>query len=51
MDDLDFEHDAARVTGKARRERSLPFGRKTAVALDGYLRIRSRHTHAAGGVK
>jgi site-specific recombinase XerD len=46
LDDLDFEHDVARVIGKGRRERALPFGRKTAVALDRYLRIRSRHTHA-----
>lgn len=51
VDDLDFEHDVARGIGKARRERSLPFGRKRAVALDRYLRVRSRHTHAAGGVK
>jgi hypothetical protein len=28
-------------------ERVLPFGRKTAVALDRYLRVRSRHGHAA----
>jgi site-specific recombinase XerD len=47
VDDLDFEHDVARVIGKGRRERALPFGRKTAVALDRYLRIRSRHAHAA----
>ena len=46
VEDLDFEHDVARVTGKGRRERALPFGRKTAVALDRYLRIRSRHAHA-----
>jgi site-specific recombinase XerD len=47
VDDLDCEHDVARVIGKGRRERALPFGRKTAVALDRYLRIRSRHAHAA----
>jgi site-specific recombinase XerC len=47
VDDLDFEHDMARVIGQGRRERALPFGRKTAVALDRYLRIRSRHAHAA----
>jgi len=39
VDDLDCEHDVARVIGKGRRERALPFGRKTAVALDRYLRI------------
>ena len=43
LEDLDFEHDVARVIGKGRRERALPFGRKTAVALDRYLRVRSRH--------
>jgi integrase len=32
VDDLDFEHDVARVIGKGRREWALPFGRKTAVA-------------------
>jgi site-specific recombinase XerD len=47
VDDLDFEHDVARVLGKGRRERALPFGRKTSVALDRYLRVRSRHPYAA----
>jgi site-specific recombinase XerC len=46
VEGLDFEHDVARVIGKGRRERALPFGRKTAVALDRYLRVRSRHMHA-----
>jgi site-specific recombinase XerD len=31
------------VVGKGGRERALPFGRKTALALDRYLRARSRH--------
>jgi integrase len=26
VEDLDFEHDVARVIGKGRRERALPFG-------------------------
>ena len=47
LDDLDFEHDVARVLGKGRRERALPFGHKTAVGLDRYLRVRGRHPHAA----
>jgi site-specific recombinase XerC len=34
--DLDFDLDVALVLGKGRRERALPFGRKTAVALDRY---------------
>jgi site-specific recombinase XerC len=37
----------ALVLGKGRRERALPFGRTTAVALDRYLRVRARHKHAA----
>jgi site-specific recombinase XerC len=36
--DLDLDLDVAIVLGKGRRERALPFGRKTAVALDRYLR-------------
>jgi site-specific recombinase XerD len=43
QEDLDFEYDVVRVVGKGGRERALPFGRKTALALDRYLRIRSRH--------
>src|SRR6266540_1552871 len=43
VEDLDFEYDVVRVIGKGRRERALPFGRKTAMALDRYLRARSRH--------
>ena len=38
-----FEYDVVRVVGKGGRERALPFGRKTAMALDRYLRARSRH--------
>jgi site-specific recombinase XerD len=45
--DLDFDYEVARVLGKGQRERALPFGRKTAVALDRYLRVRSKHPHAA----
>jgi site-specific recombinase XerD len=45
--DLDFDYDVARVLGKGQRERALPFGRKTAVALDRYLRVRAKHPHAA----
>jgi integrase/recombinase XerC len=41
--DLDLDLDVALVLGKGRRERALPFGRNTAVALDRYLRIRARH--------
>jgi site-specific recombinase XerC len=34
------------VLGKGRRERALPFGRKSAVVLDRYLRVRGRHKDA-----
>lgn len=47
VDDIDFDHNVAVVTGKGNRQRACPFGRKTAVALDRYLRARARHTHAA----
>jgi site-specific recombinase XerD len=43
LEDLNFEYDVVRVVGKGGRERALPFGRKTALALDRYLRARSRH--------
>jgi site-specific recombinase XerD len=43
LGDLDFEYDVVRVVGKGGRERALPFGRRTAMALDRYLRARSRH--------
>jgi site-specific recombinase XerD len=43
LEDLNFEYDVVRVVGKGGRERALPFGRKTAMALDRYLRTRARH--------
>lgn len=44
--DVDFDHDVAIVLGKGRRERACPFGKKCAMALDRYLRARSRHRQA-----
>ncbi len=38
LGDLDLDLDVAIVLGKGRRERALTYGRRTAVALDGYLR-------------
>ena len=46
LDAVDFEYDVIRVLGKGGRERALPFGRKTGVALDRYLRVRARHKFA-----
>jgi site-specific recombinase XerD len=47
MEDIDFEYNVAVVLGKGRRPRACPFGRKTAQALDRYLRMRGQHRHAA----
>jgi site-specific recombinase XerD len=44
--DLDFELQVGLVLGKGGRQRALPFGRRTAQALDRYLRVRARHQHA-----
>jgi site-specific recombinase XerD len=44
--DINFDMDVVHVLGKGGRERALPFGRKTAVALDRYLRARRRHADA-----
>jgi site-specific recombinase XerD len=41
--DVDFDLDVLLVLGKGRRERALPFGRKSAVVLDRYMRVRVRH--------
>ncbi|RZQ61214.1 tyrosine-type recombinase/integrase [Amycolatopsis suaedae] len=46
VDDLDFEVDVARVMGKGRRARDVPFGARTGEALRRYLRARARHAAA-----
>jgi integrase/recombinase XerC len=46
LGDLDLNLDVAIGLGKGRRERVLPYGRKTVVALDRYLRVRARHKDA-----
>lgn len=45
--DLDFTQSVAVVLGKGRRPRGCPFGRRTAQALDRYLRVRATHRDAA----
>ncbi len=45
--DVDLDGGILRVLGKGRRERVLGIGRKTILALDRYMRVRSRH-FAAG---
>jgi site-specific recombinase XerD len=42
LPDVDFEDDVALVMGKGRRARACPFGQRTTVALDRYLRVRRR---------
>jgi site-specific recombinase XerD len=44
--DVDLDHNITVVLGKGRRARVCPFGRRTAQALDRYLRSRSQHRHA-----
>ncbi len=44
--DVDLDQRLLRVLGKGRRERLVPIGKKTAVALDRYLRLRRKHPHA-----
>jgi site-specific recombinase XerD len=46
LEDVDRAEQTAVVTGKGRRIRTAPFGRKTALALDRYLRARRRHKNA-----
>jgi site-specific recombinase XerD len=47
LTDVDFDDDVAVVMGKGRRSRACPFGQKTAVALDRYLRVRRRRPDAS----
>lgn len=44
--DLDLDLQVARVTGKGRKQRAVPFGAKTAAAVDRYLRVRTGHAYA-----
>jgi site-specific recombinase XerC len=46
LDDVDLDQDLIFVLGKGRRERACPFGRKTAMALDRYIRNRAKLRHA-----
>lgn len=46
VEDIDFENNVAVVLGKGRRPRACAFGRKTAQALDRYLRMRATHRDA-----
>jgi integrase/recombinase XerC len=46
LDDLDLHARVAYVVGKGRRPRTVPFGARTAQALDRYLRLRRQHAMA-----
>jgi site-specific recombinase XerD len=46
VDDIDLVERAVVVVGKGRRTRVVSFGRKTAQALDRYVRARRRHKDA-----
>ena len=45
--DILWERGVIRVVGKGSREREVPFGRRTALALDRYLRARDGHPHSS----
>jgi site-specific recombinase XerD len=47
VEDLDWDHEVAVVTGKGRRPRTVAFGRKVAQALDRYVRVRGQHAEKA----
>ncbi len=47
LDDLDPDYQIVRVLDKGRVQREVPFGQRTAQALDRYLRVRARHKDAA----
>ena len=47
VSDIDWDESVVTVLGKGRRLRTVPFGDKTAVALDKYIRLRARHRAAS----
>lgn len=46
VDDISLRNKVVTVTGKGGRTRTIPFGGKTAVALDRYMRERRSHKYA-----
>jgi site-specific recombinase XerD len=47
VDGIDWDLDVVHVVGKGRRARAVPFGSRTAQALDRYLRVRRQHVAAS----
>ncbi len=46
LTDVDLDRELAFVRGKGSRPRVVPFGAKTAQAVDRYLRVRAQHPYA-----
>lgn len=46
LEDVDLDYEVIGILAKGRRERPVPFGRTSAIALDRYLRARARHREA-----
>jgi site-specific recombinase XerD len=46
LTDVDLDRELAYVTGKGSRPRVVPFGARTAQAVDRYLRVRALHPYA-----
>ena len=47
LSDIDRDRQVIYVIGKGRRPRAVPYGQRTAQAVDRYLRVRSRHPQRA----
>ena len=47
LGDVDFDLMVIAVVGKGRRPRAVPFGARTAKAIDQYVRTRARHPQAS----
>ena len=46
LDDLNLDEERVQVTGKSNKTRPAYFGANTGLALDRYIRARSKHRHA-----
>ena len=46
VSDIDFDMNVAQVLGKGSRHRACPFGCRTSLARDRYLRVRRQHREA-----
>ncbi|MEU2799008.1 tyrosine-type recombinase/integrase [Streptomyces sp. NPDC007117] len=45
LDDVDLDQQVLHVMGKGSRGRAVPYGTKTAQAVDKYIRLRARHPY------